>query len=128
MKICEAFRHAGFWFRVADHQFRFTCACGVQQQLDGCPTSERDEVTVYTCPHCGQVVAGIATADAVPAGAAPGSRPDHREGHQMCGYVFGTTVDMELWPAAAAEPFLRIPQRPAFFTSRNLPQGRSQAS
>lgn len=120
MKLSEAFRDGGFWFRVGDYQFRFTCVCGVQQQLDACVTSERGDVTVYACPQCGELVAGVTEDPVARAGPTLASPPPDEDGHLMCGYVFGTKVDMELWPAAAVEPFLRIPRRPGFFTSRNL--------
>lgn len=120
MLLSEAFRDGGFWFRVGDYQFRFTCVCGVQQQLDACVTSERGDVTVYACPQCDELVAGVTEDPVARAGPTLASPPPDEDGHLMCGYVFGTKVDMELWPAAAVEPFLRIPRRPGFFTSRNL--------
>lgn len=119
MKICEAFRDAGFWFRVGDYQFRLTCPCGAQLQLDACTTSERDGITLYACPRCAAPIAGIAADEAV--APAPGVRPADDDGHTMCGHVFGARVDMELWPAAAVEPFLTIPRRPGFFSARRLP-------
>ena len=120
MKIAEAFREAGFWFRVGDYQFRLTCLCGTDQTLDACPTTDRDGVTVYTCPRCGDAIAGV-TLDATTGHVFPdASRSSDVEGHRMCGYVFGAKVDMELWPAAAVEPYMDIPRRPAFFTSRGL--------
>lgn len=120
MQISEAFRDAGIWFRVGDYQFRFTCSCGVQQQLDACATSEHGDITVYACPHCARQVAGVTADDAAPVRVTAASRPSDEDGHHMCGYIFGTTVDMELWPPAAAEPYLHIPRRPGFFTSRGL--------
>lgn len=126
MKLSEAFRDAGFWFRVGDYQFRFTCPCGAALELDKCPLSTREDVTVYSCPHCGADIAGVALDD-TSAHVFPGDAANP-EGHRMCGHIFGTTVDMELWPAAAAEPFLRIQRRPAFFTSRGLGPQRPQAS
>lgn len=128
MKLSEAFREAGFWFRVGDYQFRFTCRCGAALQLDQCPMSARADATVYSCPRCEADIAGVAL-DATSAHVFPGaSRSADEDGHRMCGHVFGANVDMELWPAAAAEPFLRIPRRPAFFTSRGLGGGPPQAS
>lgn len=120
MRICEAFQEAGFWFRVGDYQFRLTCTCGVAQQLDACEKSERDGVTVYACPHCGVLLAGVTLDDVAPTRVTAPVRRSDEEGHRMCGYVFGANVDMELWPAAAAEAFMDIPRRPAFFTSRGL--------
>lgn len=112
MQISEAFREAGFWFRVGDYQFRFTCSCGAQQDLGACSTSERDGITVYACTRCGNDVAGVTKEHSVdPLG---GRAPD-ADGHHMVGYVFGSNVDLELWPPAAAEPFLKIQRRPAFF-------------
>ncbi len=120
MQISEAFRDAGFWFRVGDYQFHFTCSCGVEQQLDVCTRSEHGDVTVYACPHCGEQVAGVTQDDAPAARVTSPERPSDENGHHMCGYVFGTTVDMDLWPPAALEAYLHIPRRPAFFTTRNL--------
>ena len=112
LQLSQAFREAGFWFRVLDYQFRFTCSCGRQQALDACATEDHDGVTIYTCKHCNRHVAGVTEERNVdPLG---GRAADH-DGHNMCGYVFGSTVDLELWPAAATEPFMKIPRRPAFF-------------
>ena len=112
MQISEAFREAGFWFRVGDYQFRFTCTCGAQQALDACEAADRDGITVYTCKRCGTDIAGVTKEHHVdPLG---GRAPDG-DGHNMIGYVFGAKVDMELWPPAANEPFLRIQRRPGFF-------------
>ena len=112
MQISDAFREAGFWFRVGDYQFRFTCSCGEQQALDACETAEHEGITVYVCKRCGTAVAGVTREHHVdPLG---GRAPDH-DGHHMVGYVFGSKVAMELWPPAASEPFLKIPPRPAFF-------------
>lgn len=129
MKICEAFRDAGIWFRVGDYQFRLTCTCGTEQDLGAFAVEERDDVTVYACRQCGAEIAGIKLDDRVaPPGTPPGTRPPDDDGHRMCGYVFGAKVDMELWPPAATEAYLQIPRRPAFFTSRGLPGGPAQAS
>ena len=129
LKIAEAFRDAGIWFRVGDYQLRFTCTCGTEQDLGACAISERGGATVYACRQCGEDVAGITTDDrAVPPGTPPGTRPPDDDGHRMCGYVFGAKVDMELWPPAATEAFLQIPRRPAFFTGRGLADGPPQAS
>jgi hypothetical protein len=117
--ISDAFREGGFWFRVGDYQFRLTCLCGADLQLDACPTTEGDGFTLYTCPQCAKPVAGIAADAAVVS--PPGTRPSDDDGHTMCGHLFGSMVDMQLWPPAAAEPYLTIPRRPGFFTSRQLP-------
>jgi hypothetical protein len=117
VRICDAFREAGFWFRVGDYQLRLTCPCGARLQLDACTTSERDGVTLYACPTCAAPLAGVAADEAV--APAPGVQPDD-DGHHMCGYVFGANVDIELWPPAAHEPYMTIQRRPGFFSAREL--------
>ena len=116
MRISEAFREAGFWFRVGDYQFRLTCPCGAPLGLDACTVSERDDLALYACPHCATPLAGIAAdAAAIPA---PGAPPADAAGHAMCGHLFGAVVDMELWPPAAEEPYMTIPRRPDFLAAR----------
>ena len=119
MKISEAFREAGFWWRVGDYQFRLTCPCGAQLELDACTMTERDDLALYACPQCAKPVAGIAAdAAGAPAPSAPASDAD---GHTMCGHLFGAVVDMELWPPGAVEPYMTIPRRPAFLAARQVP-------
>lgn len=120
LTISEPFREGGFWFKVGDYQFRFTCLCGVQQELDGLSKRERGHVTVYRCKHCNADIAGVTLEDRDVAPPAAGEHAVNDDGHRMCGYVFGAKVDMELWPPAASEAFLHVPRRPAFFTSRGL--------
>ena len=119
MQISDAFREAGFWFRVLDYQFRLTCTCEAQLTLDKCPASDRDGVTVYACPRCENDVAGITKEHSVDP---LGGRAADGDGHRMVGYVFGAKVDMELWPPAAVEPFLHVQRRPAFFQRVERPQ------
>ena len=119
MTISEAFREAGFWFRVGDYQFRLTCPCGAKLELDACTLIERGDLTLYACPQCEKPVAGIvANAAVTPAPGVPAAAAD---GHTMCGHLFGAVVDMELWPPAAAAPFMTIPARPAFVAARQVP-------
>ena len=113
MTISEAFREAGFWFRVGDYQFRLTCPCGAPLDLGACTLTERGNLSVYACPQCAKPVAGIAAGAGAPAADA--------DGHTMCGHLFGAVVDMELWPPAAAEPFMTIPRRPGFLAARLAP-------
>ena len=113
MKISEAFRDAGFWFRVGDYQFRLTCPCGAQLALDACTMTERGDLALYACPQCAKPLAAIA-ADAGAAGA-------DADGHTMCGHLFGAIVDMELWPPGAAGPYMTIPRRPGFLAARQVP-------
>ena len=121
MRISDAFREAGFWFRVGDYQFRLRCTCGDEGALDAYATRDRDGVTIYSCKRCGAEIAGVMRDDyVVPPGTPPGTRLPDADGHRMCGYVFGAKVDMELWPPAAIAPYLKIPRRPAFFESRGL--------
>ena len=125
MLISEAFREAGFWFRVGDYQFRLTCPCGARLQLDACTTTEVGDVTLYACPQCAKPVAGIAADAAVapvrPVRPAPGAPAADVAGHTMCGHVFGAVVDMELWPPGVVEPYMTIPRRPAFLAARQVP-------
>ena len=122
MKLSEAFREAGFWFRVGDYQFRLTCPCGAQLTLDACTTTERDGVAIYACPQCATPVAGIAADAAVaPVRPAPDAPARDVDGHTMCGHLFGAVVDMELWPPGADEPFMTIPRRPGFVAARQVP-------
>ena len=37
----------------------------------------------------------------------------------MCGFVFASMVDLELWPPAADEPWMQITARPRFFSERD---------
>ena len=119
MTISEAFREAGFWFRVGDYQFRLTCPCGAKLALDACTFTERGNFALYACPQCAKPLAGIAAdAAVVPT---PGAPPAAADGHTMCGHLFGAVVDMELWPPGAAEPYMTIPRRPAFVAARQGP-------
>lgn len=119
--LSEPFREGGFWFKVGDYQFRLTCLCGVEQELDRLARRVRDDgVTVYRCKHCNADIAGVTLEDRDPAPPAAGQHAVNDDGHRMCGYVFGAKVDMELWPPAAVESFLQIPRRPGFFERRGL--------
>ena len=63
---------------------------------------------------------GVAADDRVPtASEVPTLTPDDADGHRMCGFVFASTVDLELWPPAAEEPWLHITARPRFFSDRD---------
>lgn len=119
--LSEPFRESGFWFKVGDYQFRLECLCGVQQELDACSRRVSGDFTLYACTHCGADIVGVGPDDRE---VAPISqrhvRPPDDDGHRMSGYVFGAKVDMELWPPAAAEPYLTIPRRTAFFEARGL--------
>ena len=121
IRLSEPFREGGFWFRVGDYQFRLTCLCGVEQELDRLATRVRDDgITVYRCKHCNADIAAITLEDRDPGPTPAGQHAPHDDGHRMCGYVFGAKVDMELWPPAATRSFLDIPRRPAFFASRGM--------
>lgn len=120
MRLCDPFREAGLWFVVHEHDFVLTCACGVRQRLHELTRAERPRFTAYTCTHCGEVIVGLAQDQPDPRAPAqrPLVRPDDSQGHRMCGYVFASTVDMQLWPAHADDEVMAIPARPAFFTAR----------
>ena len=120
LQLSEPFREGGFWFRVGDYQFRLTCLCGVEQELDRLSKRERGRVTVYRCKHCNADIAGVTLEDRDVGPQAAGQHLPDDDGHRMCGYVFGAKVDMELWPPAAVEPFLHVPRRPGFFERRGL--------
>ncbi len=111
MRICDPFRAAGFFFLVAERHFELTCPCGVTQRADVLTTRVEGKVTLYDCPNCGVSLIGVAKDDRVPDG-------DDADGHRMCGFVFGSKVDMSLWPPAATEPWMEIPARPRFFSAR----------
>jgi hypothetical protein len=122
MRMRDPFRQAGFWFNVSDYQFRLECLCGADQQLDACTMDDRDGITVYVCRQCGVAIAGVTQDERIAPGQAVAGlgTPDDHDGHRMCGFVFGAKVDMELWQPAADDPFMDIPRRPGFFTSRGL--------
>ena len=100
------------WFKVGDYQLELRCPCGVTQRADTLRTRLSGDVTLYECPHCDAVLAGIARDDRPPG---PGADDD---GHRMCGFVFGSTVDLLLWPPGAVEEWMTIPARPHFFSAR----------
>ena len=119
MRICDPFREAGWWFRVGDYNFELQCTCGVTQRADALRSSERDGVTLYACTHCGTNLIGVAADDRPPVKGAAAAMPQPSDdGHRMCGFVFGSKVDMAMWPAAANESFMDIPARPRFFSRR----------
>lgn len=122
MKICDPFREAGVWFRVAERHFQLQCTCGMTQRADTMPTRLVKGVTLYDCPGCGAMLIGIGVDDrpAVPGAPARATPPDDEDGHRMCGFAFASTVDMTLWPPGAAEEFLTIPARPRFFSTRGV--------
>lgn len=100
------------WFRVAEWNLEVQCTCGVTQRADKLQTSVSNAVTLYACPHCAKRLIGVARDDRPP------DAPDVLDGHRMCGYVFGTTVEMKLIPPATAESFMDIPPAPGFFSAR----------
>jgi hypothetical protein len=114
MKISDPFREAGWWFRVAERHFELCCGCGVTQRVDELRTRAGTGITLYECEHCGATVVGVATDDR-PSGRAAAADAD---GHRMCGFVFGSAVDMTLSAPGATEGQLEIPARPGFFTKR----------
>ena len=119
MKISEPFRQSGMWFKVGDYQFALRCPCGADQRANELRTRVSGEVTLYECPHCSAILAGIALDDRTPVpGAQSAAPPADEDGHRMCGFVFGSTVDMLLFPPAAAEEWMTIPARPGFFSAR----------
>ena len=111
LRICDPFRAAGFFFLVAERHFEMTCPCGVTQRGDVLIKRADGNVMLYDCPKCGATLIGVARDDRAPDG-------DNADGHRMCGFVFGSTVDMGLWPPAAVEPYMEIPARPGFFKVR----------
>jgi len=120
VKICDPFRAAGFFFLVAERHFELTCTCGVRQRADVLPTRIAGKVTLYDCPSCGTSLVGVAKDDQAPV--TDGAGQEYVDGHRMCGFVFGSMVDMELWPPAALESYMAIPARPAFFSARGCAQ------
>ena len=123
MKISDPFREAGWWFRVGEYHFQLRCTCGVRHCADALTKSEVGEVTLYACPQCGATLVGIASTDATLAPGAPGAPGApvfDGEGHMMCGFVFGSMVDMTLRPPASGEGETEIPARPGFFSTRGL--------
>jgi len=116
VRICDPFRAAGWFFLVAERHFELQCPCGVTQRADALRTRDSGDVTLYECKHCDRRLIGVADDDRGPVeGPIP---PDDPDGHRMMGYVFGSKVDMSLWPPAAVEPWMSIPARPGFFTKR----------
>ena len=111
LRICDPFRAAGFFFLVAERHFELTCPCGVKQRGDVLVKRTDGKVMLYDCPKCGETLIGVSKDDRAPDG-------DNADGHRMCGFVFGSTVDMGLWPPAALEPYMEIPARPGFFKVR----------
>lgn len=115
MRICDPFRKAGFFFLVGERHFELHCTCGITQRVDALEKRVDGKVTLYDCPSCGASLVGIARDDRPPATA---DGIENEDGHRMCGFVFGSAVDMALWPPAAAESYLDIPARPSFFSAR----------
>jgi len=116
MKIYEPFRQAGWWFRVSEFHFELRCTCGVTQCADALTKRDGADATLYDCPHCGKTLVGVAADDSV-AGAGVAQLDD--DGHRMCGFIFGSTVDMTLAPpGTTGEGTLEIPARPRFFSDR----------
>lgn len=115
MKISDPFRAAGWWYKVAAYHFELTCTCGVTQRADALLVREQGDATLYACPHCATDLVGVAEDDQPPQAGAV--LPDD-DGHRMCGFVFGSAVDMILIAPATAESELDIPARPRFFTVR----------
>lgn len=118
MRICDPFREAGWWFRVAERHFELECGCGVTQRADALQVRDDGDVTLYVCAHCGTSVIGVTADERGPVAAGMTATADDEDGHRMCGFVFASRVDMALWPPAAVEPFLDIPARPHFFSAR----------
>lgn len=115
MRICDPFREAGWWFRVAEYHFELQCPCGVTHRGDALVVRVHGDTTLYACPQCGTDLVGIA-ADDHPTVAGAAQFDD--DGHRMCGFVFGSAVDMELIPPGTAEGEFEIPARPRFFVAR----------
>jgi hypothetical protein len=120
MKISDPFREAGWWFRVGEYHFQLRCRCGAALTVDALNRSEVGDVTVYACPQCSATLVGITTMQEAPATTASGVPAFDGEGHAMCGYVFGSMVDMTLRPPASGEGEMEIPARPGFFSTRGL--------
>jgi len=116
VRICDPFREAGWWFRVAEFHFEMRCTCGVTQRADALTTRDSGDVTLYDCPHCGASLIGVAADESVPVA---GVAPLHDDGHRMAGFVFGSAVDMTLVPPNAPAGILEIPARPRFFSTRD---------
>src|SRR5688500_6597873 len=89
LRICDPFRAAGFFFLVAERHFELTCPCGVKQRGDVLLKRTDGKVMLYDCPSCGATLIGVSRDDRAPDG-------DNDDGHRMCGFVFGSTVDMGL--------------------------------
>jgi len=119
VKICDPFRAAGFFFLVSERHFELTCTCGVTQRADALTKRVEGKVTLYDCPSCGARLVGIARDDRAPVAA---NGVEDEDGHRMCGFVFGSNVDMGLWPPAAVESYVDMPARPAFFSARGCAQ------
>jgi hypothetical protein len=120
MRLSDPFREAGWWFRVGEYHFEMRCTCGVALSGDALTKSVVDDVTVYACPHCSATLVGITSIDTAPATTASGMPAFDGEGHTMCGYVFGSMVDMTLRPPASGEGAMEIPARPGFLSTRGL--------
>ena len=120
MRICDPFREAGFWFLVSERDFELQCTCGVTRRADALRARVSGAVTLYECKDCGASLIGIADDERAPVtGAAGATAPaDDDDGHRMCGFVFGSKVEMAMWPPAATEPWMKIPARPRFFSAR----------
>ena len=109
MRLCDPFRAAGWWFLVAERNFHLTCTCGTTQTADALRTRTSGKATVYDCPQCGTTLVGIAADGRMP------QPPSGDDGHRMCGFVFGSAVDMVLAAPGSAEGELPIPACPRFF-------------
>ena len=121
LRLCDPFRAAGWWYLVGDRNFELRCGCGVTQRADALRARDDRGVTLYDCAHCGISLIGVAADDRAPAASAVEAMwPSSDEGHRMCGFVFASKVDMAMWPPGATEPYMQIPARPGFFSSRGF--------
>ena len=118
MKLSRAFRQAGFFFPVSDYQFRLTCTCGAQLQLDACTTTERDDLTLYACPRCAAPLVGIEAGAGVTR--RRGCRPPTTRATTWWATSSAGWSTSSCGRQAALEPFLTIPRRPGFFSARQL--------
>ena len=119
MRLADPFRDAGWWFLVAERHFDLQCTCGVKQTVEDLRKRVSGKVTLYECPQCRTALVGIAEDDWVrPQHSDPIDLPPHEDGHRMCGFVFGSKVDMLLSPPGSDENSLHIPARPRFFSAR----------
>ncbi len=117
MKLSDPFREAGFFFKVGEYCFELECHCGSKLTVDKLSRRVVDGVTLYDCPSCAVSLVGIAADDRATFYKPTEIPTDDSDGHYMCGFIFGSAVDMELWPPGAHESFIDIPARPSFFSA-----------